>query len=219
MKQKDFVILLDMDDVLVNLKKHWVDWLNTKYDLNVNHLDITAWGLKTFFPSLTDEEIWSPLFETEFWSSVTPKDGAIHCVKKLIDEGFQVYVVTASHPETLPNKLNDCLFKYFPFIDSKSVIASWNKQLICGDVLIDDNPLNLIGGTYKSILMDASHNRDFDNRQHHIPRFYGWSEDLYEYIVNLYETSVAVESESKQMLKHFTGTLYKNNLYDKRFYR
>jgi 5'(3')-deoxyribonucleotidase len=193
MKQKDFVILLDMDDVLINLKKHWVDALNKQYNRNINCDDIKSWNLLDYYTDITEEQLYAPLADIEVWSSMTAKEGAQEYVKKLTDKGYDIYILTAAHSYSIPFRYT-LIEKMFPSIDSKHIITCYNKAMVKGDVLIDDNPLNLIGGTYKSILMDASHNRDFDNRQHNIPRFYGWSEDLYEYIVNLYETSVAVES-------------------------
>ena len=40
--------------------------------------------------------------------------------------------------------------------------------MIKGDVLIDDNPNNLVGGEYKKILFNKSHNvNDRDNPEFH----------------------------------------------------
>lgn len=218
MNPSEFVILLDMDDVLINLKKHWVDALNKQYNRNINYDDIKSWNLLDYYTNITEEQLYAPLEDVRFWSTVTAKEGAQEAVEWLIKKGYSVYILTAAHPNSMPFRFA-LIEKMFPLIDSKHIITCHNKSMVKGDILIDDNPLNLIGGEYKPILMNASHNESFDNRQYNIPRFNGWSEDLYEYIVSLYEDKLAVESESARMIRHFTGTLYKDDLYDKRFYR
>ncbi len=48
-----------------------------------------------------------------------------------------------------------------------------NKQLVKGDILIDDNPHNLVGGEYIPILFDRPHNHD---KAHGITRAQTWEE-------------------------------------------
>lgn len=205
MKPSDFVILLDMDDVLVNLCECWVNELNERHNTSVNPLDIKSWSMYDYFPTLSKEEIYAPLSDIGMWSKVAPKQGAQECVKRLISKGYQVYVVTAAHHSTIMAKVELALLKHFPYIDYQHIITSFNKQMIKGDILIDDNPLNLMGGEYKPILMNASHNESFDNEKYNIHRFDGWSEELFNYINNLYEE------------KHIDN-YEKNERYDRRFF-
>ena len=50
------------------------------------------------------------------------------------------------------------------------------KQLIRGDVLIDDGIHNLEGGAYKKILFTAPHNRHYDAEAHGMTRVNNWEE-------------------------------------------
>lgn len=68
------------------------------------------------------------------------------------------------------------LFRYFPFLSWKQVIITENKQMIRGDVLIDDGPHNMIGGSYRKILFNANHNRDFDEASVGAERAENWNE-------------------------------------------
>ena len=97
-------------------------------------------------------------------------------IKWAIDEGHEVYIVTASAYETIKSKMENVLFRYFPFISWSNVIIASNKQMIHGDMLIDDAPHNLIDGKYVKILMTAPHNINYDAARNHMIRVNSWEE-------------------------------------------
>lgn len=181
MNSKNIKILIDMDDTLEDLLESWVAELNKMYGTNVNHEDIDDWDIGLFFPNLTRFQIFEPLFTCDFWDSVKPKEGAVKYVKKLKDDGFQVYVCTNTNYKTLKDKMDKVLFKYFDFLSWNDVIVTTNKQMVDADFLIDDGVHNLLGGKYKGILMDAPHNRKFNEREYNIFRAKNWQE-VYAYI-------------------------------------
>lgn len=98
------IVLLDMDDVLDDLLPAWVNWLNEKHGQSVSVEDITQWDMPAAYPELTGEQVYAPLETEEFWQTVLPKEGAVEGVRKLLDEGFDVYVVTSSSYKTLKYK-------------------------------------------------------------------------------------------------------------------
>lgn len=174
-------ILIDMDDVLINLHEAWVPALNKTFGTNVNVEDITDWDMTLFFPNLTTRQIFSPLSDSDFWYSVKPKEGAVEYVKRLRDDGYQIYVCTTSYYKTLREKMDGALFRYFDYLSWSDVIVTSDKQMINADFLIDDGTHNLVGGKYKKILMDMPHNRKFRERSHGIVRMHNW-EEIYNYI-------------------------------------
>lgn len=72
--------------------------------------------------------------------------------------------------------MDDLLFRRFPFISWDQVIITSRKQLIKGDVLIDDGIHNLEGGDYIKILVTAPHNRDYDAEANGMIRVYNWKQ-------------------------------------------
>lgn len=180
---RKFTILVDMDDTLESLLPAWVQWLNTHHGLSVDVESIAEWDMRVSFPSLTAEEINAPLFIREFWETVLPKPGAVECVKRLIDDGHEVYICTASNYKTLTDKMEVVLFRHFPYLKWENVIVSYNKHLIKGDFIIDDAPHNLENTPRFSlpILMDAPHNRDADSNAFY--RVHDWYE-IYKLITN-----------------------------------
>lgn len=168
------IILVDMDDTIENLGIAWVDYLNRKYDKNVNWYDIRKWDMQIPYPDLTEEQIYGALNDEDLWDNVTAKEDAAHYLKKLMDEGNKVYIVTASWYTTILPKMERCLFKLFPFLTWSQVIVVLDKHMVKGDILIDDNPLNLVGGDYFGILFTAPHNIDYDDSQADMIRVDNW---------------------------------------------
>lgn len=156
---KKLTILVDMDDTIENLSEAWINYLNNRYGTNVRPKDICEWSIEKVFPELSPDDVYSALREEALWETVKPLPGAVKYLKKLIDDGNRVIIVTASHPDTVSVKMNRVLFKYFPFISYEDVIISSKKQLIQGDFLIDDAPHNM-GGSYKGLLFTANHNKN-----------------------------------------------------------
>lgn len=182
---KKLTILVDMDDTVEHLLPAWVDRLNAEHSLDKKIEDMTEWDMTKNFPELEEELIFAPLMERGFWKNVKPIPGAPLYIGMLIQDGHDVYIVTASQPATVEMKLTEVLFKYFPTIDYKHVIVASNKQMIRGDVIIDDAPFNLVGAVGYKILMDTPVNQSFEcNQENGIVRVSSWQQ-IYELISDI----------------------------------
>lgn len=169
-------ILIDMDDTIEHLLSTWIKCLNSRYKTSVKQDEVTQWDLQVAFPSLTKEQIHAPLEEESFWQQVEPTDGAAEVIQWMMEQGHEVYIVTASAYRTIKPKMEQVLFKHFPFLTWNNVIITNHKQMINGDILIDDAPHNLIGGKYIKVLMDAPHNQSFNEEEHGMLRVTNWDE-------------------------------------------
>ena len=169
-------IAIDLDDVMIDLCGSWVRRLNEKHGTSVSVSDITSWDITKFFPDLTKNEVFAPLYESDFWDTVTPKKGAVQTVRKIIDDGHNVIVCTNTNYKSIKNKMEKVLFRYFDYISWEDVVIIAEKQLMAVDILIDDNPNNLIGGRYCGILMNAPHNKPFRESMYGIVRARNWDE-------------------------------------------
>ena len=179
---KRLTILCDADDTIQELTAHWLEELNKKYDCNVKKEDIKSWDMTKAFPKLTPDEVLEPLYREEFWSRTTPIDGSSYYLKRLIDDGHKLLIVTASNPETFGAKTKK-LLQMFPFLTENQIIRENNKQTVYGDILIDDGVHNLIGGRYKKFLFNQPNNSGFNEQDYDITRVYSWK-DIYERISN-----------------------------------
>lgn len=174
-----YTILVDMDDTIENLLDNWIHWLNDKHGTSVKPDEVIDWEIDRFFPTLTRYEVFEPIFTEDFWDTVTPKEDAICYVKRLIDDGYKVFICTNTNYKTLKPKMDKVLFRHFDYLTWNDVIITGNKQMVNADFLVDDGVHNLVGGNYKGILMDAPHNWYFDEKEHGITRVKNWEEVYY----------------------------------------
>ena len=169
-------ILVDMDDTIEQLLKAWVGRANEKFGQHVALDQITCWNVAAPYPGFTRQEIYGVIDEPGFWSSIEPMPGAAEALKHFMDEGHEVFIVTATEIGHVEEKMNGLLFRYFPFLSWDHVIITSRKQMIRGDVLIDDGIHNLEGGEYKKILFTAPHNQCYDAEANGMIRVHTWEE-------------------------------------------
>ena len=183
---KSLTICCDFDDTMNQLLPNWIKWLNNKYALNVQEDEVTTWYIDQIFPTLTELQLYEPLNTPDFWLTVDEKQDAAYYVKKILEDGHNFYICTASYYKNLWYKFDNCLFRLFPFIDHQQMITTYNKQLINCDVMIDD-ALHNIKGKYLGILFDMPHNRSFDDLMStKIERVTCWKQ-VYELITKIAE--------------------------------
>jgi len=173
---KKLTILVDMDDTIEGLLDAWLDCVNEKYGYHTVHEDVVNWDVSKAFPGLTHEQVYSVIEDNEFWKQVKPLPGAVEALQRFVDQGHEVYIVTAAGYQSVAGKMEYHLFHWFPFITWDHVIITSNKHLIRGDVLIDDGFHNLQGGEYAKILVDAPYNRMFDEKAEGMVRVFSWPE-------------------------------------------
>ncbi|MDO5434814.1 MAG: hypothetical protein Q4G19_00430 [Clostridia bacterium] len=169
-------ILVDMDDTMELLLEAMVRSTNRKYHRNASVDDVTDWDMVCAYPGLTKRQILDSMCENGFWDDIRPVPGAPEALKHFMDEGHDVYVVTATEFAHIKGKMEGVLFRYFPFIPWDHVIITSKKQMIRGDVLIDDGVHNLEGGAYKKILITAPYNKDYDAEGNGMIRVHSWDE-------------------------------------------
>ena len=169
-------ILVDMDDTIEYLLKAWVRGVNETYGYSVGYDDVTDWNVSKAFPGLTWEQVYEVPLRPGFWNGVEPVPGAAEALKRLMDAGHDILIVTATPFVSVPEKIEGYLFRHFPFLSWDQVIITGRKQLIRGDVLIDDGVHNLEGGDYLRILMTAPHNVGYDAEANGMIRVRTWKE-------------------------------------------
>lgn len=173
---KKLRILVDADGVLENFSETWVAYLNKKYGVNVSHDDVHEWDMTKAYPMLTSDQVLSTELDSALYDGLQPIAGGPEAIKRLLDDGHEIYVVTNTHYKIAIEKLEGTLFKYYPFLPWRQYIFTHNKQMIKGDVLVDDGVHNLVGGDYEKILFSAPYNRDFDAAANGMTRVENWDE-------------------------------------------
>ena len=163
-------ILVDMDQVLNNLLNRWVEYLNARYGEDANARDIKKWDLSCVYPGLTKEEVDRPISEDAFWEGLGTMPHSVETLERMIGDGHEVYVVTAASVyRTIPAKI-DWLLANYPFLTWEDVVIVRKKQMVSGDVLIDDAVHNLEGGDYFKILVDSPNNTGYNAEENGMVR-------------------------------------------------
>ena len=107
-------ILVDMDDTIEQLLKAWIRRINEKYGYSVTLDQITDWNVAAPYPGLTHNQVYNVLHEPGFWKTVEPIPGAAEGLKHFLEQGHEVFIVTATQREHLQEKMDNVLFRYFP---------------------------------------------------------------------------------------------------------
>lgn len=158
-------ILIDIDDTISNFSEILLKYLNLEYKTNYKKNDISNWEwLREHF-----KNPWTPTETYYFWNEVEIDKNAVKCIENLVKNGHEVYFVTSSYPsDTLGFKIRKTLSNFNKdLIDVKDVIICHNKNMVKGDIRIDDGIHNLYDGSI-NILVNQPWNQsktdDFNNK-------------------------------------------------------
>lgn len=140
-------ILLDMDSVISNFfygvlnayHKEMAD-VSPKLDPFVGPDFVDDWD-KEFPNGKTIHDYYQT---PGFFLNLKPIDGAHDVMKGLYDEGHDIVIVSSAQLTTAPGEKYQWLSKHYPWIHRKNVIFASRKEMVLGDVLIDDSPRNAI---------------------------------------------------------------------------
>lgn len=174
MENKNFRILIDMDDTITNFLEEVINEYNKTYGTSHSIDEVTEWVI----PSSFEHGLFSVLELTNILTMITPKLDSIEYINKWIDEGYDVFIVSdcCNRYQSYRDKLK-WLKTYIPKFDLSHFIPCKEKYVISGDVLIDDNLDNLekwsLHNPYgMDLLMTAQHNKGIQDER----RIYSFEE-------------------------------------------
>lgn len=167
MKNKDFRILIDMDDTITNFLEEVIIEYNRIYGTNHSINEITEWVI----PSSFEYGLFSVFKQSDILTTITPKLDSIEYINKWIDEGYDVFIVSdcCNCADSYEEKL-EWLETHIPKFDLSHFIPCKEKYVIQGDILIDDNLDNLnkwsLNNPYgHDLLMTAQHNKQIQDER------------------------------------------------------
>jgi len=157
-------LLIDMDAILVDILKSWILEINRRFDEKITLEDIVNWNVGDCCKA--GNKVYGILHEKGFFEDLDPIEGAVETMKKLQDEGFEIFIVTApimDSPYVFREKIK-WVQKHLPFFDINRIIFSNFKDQIKGDILFDDAPKNIDPFSGTPIVLDYPFNRDIKNK-------------------------------------------------------
>lgn len=128
-----------MDGVLCDLVGKWFTLYNREHHDHIDLEHMSEWGPHLY--AKKGKAIYHYLSRPGFFRDLAPLPGAVDGVRQLLDEGFDVVIVTAAK-----NGQRDKLLwveEHLPFLDTRNMVFAHRKELVRGDVLFDDAPHNL----------------------------------------------------------------------------
>ena len=170
------VICVDIDGVLNDLMEKTITRYNKRYDTRLSLADFTDYDIFKDLPYDDAEKFIALWQEEDLWNSLEPRKGSQRGVKKLVDDGHEVYFATATHPKNFAWKV-EWLQHYFGMVQTKNIICICNKGLLNCDVLIDDYAENLLANKLcHRILFDCCWNQGVYDDAHLLTRVHDWDE-------------------------------------------
>jgi len=160
-------ILLDCDGVMGDLVTPLLEELNKRYGTEFTKEQVDCWELSDCL-HMSKSRIFEVLQMPRFAATIPVMSGAKEVIRHLRSK-HDVIVVTASvhTSETWCHDRIKWLYKHFG-IHSKDVVFTHRKDLIPGDIFVDDKVENVQGwqsvhSSGHALLMDQPYNQGWDS--------------------------------------------------------
>jgi len=183
---KNKTIYLDMDEVSVDMLSYLCYQYNNKFNKDLKVSDIKTYNLLQYI----GEEGIQLIKEKGFFANLKPIKNSIETIRKLIDDGHIVFIISSPMNEfSVFEKYLWCK-KYLPFFDIKNLILVGNKSELLSkidgenSVLFDDCPAYLREFNGIKIVMDREYNKELVIGVDYDYRVDGWDE-FYEFVNGL----------------------------------
>jgi 5'-nucleotidase len=165
-------ILVDVDGVVVDTTGEVLRRYNIDYGDSLTNEDVLDWYTHKFVKPQCGKRVYGYYAEKDLYDKLEPIEGAVEAISAL-RENHRVIFVTSGF---FFGKIK--FLKRHGFIDDvkydKNLIFAHSKDLILGDLLIDDRIENCLGRP--SLLFDQPWNR----KAIRMPIAYGWENVLEE---------------------------------------
>lgn len=146
-------LLIDMDGVLADIYKQFITYEFKATGISQSLSDLAG---KPEDEAFKNHDAY---INTEnFFYTAPPIEGSINTVKKL-NSRYKVFIASSAtqFPLSLTEKMK-WLMKHFPFLHWKQIVLCGTKEIIKGDIMIDDHFKNLDPFQGKTILFTQPHN-------------------------------------------------------------
>lgn len=165
------LVLIDMDNVIADLDGHLLRVWGERYpnEPTVKPEDRKSHWIGDNFTKEQDTRIRAMVREPQFFADLPAIPGSIEAIKEMIAMGYEVRVCTSplSHHKTCINEKCGWIREMFDEEFVNRLIVTRDKDLIFGDVLIDDAPevkAKLRTPVWKHIIFDAPYNQEVTDR-------------------------------------------------------
>lgn len=158
-------LLIDMDNVVANLLKKWLNVYNERYGDSLTPEQINTWSLHKQATKCSPIEFYDIIGAPGFFADLEVMPHAVEVIRRLHDIGHKIYFLTATPYNNPTGGYDKCNWvqKHFSFLEADArarVIQAHHKHMVIGDLLFDDSPANLDAYPGTKIAMDWNFNRE-----------------------------------------------------------
>lgn len=166
------ILLLDMDDTTVDQSSVWVDKVFERTGIKLDREKWTQWDLNTILPHDIVHMIFAEINqEPGFYRQLPAKQGAIKGIRNLA-KFYDIVFVSASEHYGYADKYH-WIEENLPFLEKINLVLTHRKDLVMGDILVDDGPHNILQSPSEiKVIFDQPWNRHLTN----YPRVTNWKQ-------------------------------------------
>lgn len=170
------ILAIDCDNVICNLQEVVVKLFNERHGSHYTLNDFTEYNVLSVLPTQDAIAMQDMYGERGLYDKVRPIPGSQEALRKLMNMGHQIYIVTDALPSTYAEKVM-FIQRYFNFIDRSHIISMSHKHLFKCDVMIEDNLNNLLAGHhYDRVCFNYPWNESNKDYVYGIHRCYNWED-------------------------------------------
>ena len=174
------VIKIDVDGVLRDMLSAMCGIYNAVYNDNIQPCDVKDYDVDVSFPKCKEKDGISAkyFFFNEYGYEVYNCADVLPKAKEAMDilHNLGYYIVIVSHQESYLNRHDTLLWLDSNNIYYDSICFTDRKNLVHGDIIIDDNPefLDMCNDDEEKILIDAPYNKN-NNKYKRVNSLYDYA--------------------------------------------
>lgn len=167
------VVLMDLDSVVVDMVPKWFTTFNAEYGEHLDPYNYDEWDLRKLVQGPCKSCIYDILDRDGFFRDMPFIDGAEEGMRELVKVSDLVIATSALDN---PNAARDKMLwvrENLPFVKKGNIMIGIRKDLLHGDVMVDDSPGNLRKTLARhKVVLDYPYNRKVKDAE----RVYNWTE-------------------------------------------
>jgi 5'(3')-deoxyribonucleotidase len=154
-------ILCDIDSVMAQTMKHWLSIYNKKYFDNLIVEDVTLWDIDKVVKPSCGMAIYNIIKEPGFFYDLEPMPGMVKAIGELQAAGHEIILVSSSPRKGKTSAYDKVRWveKYLPDFNTEDIVFTHRKDVVSGDLMLDDAPHNIEAFPGLTCVFDQPWNR------------------------------------------------------------
>ena len=140
---RPLTLIIDLDSIIVDLLGPWLGWYNELYDDKLTVADLTSYAIEKHVKPGCHYSIYDFFTPVDRYAECPILPGASEALAAFRDMGHDIVIATATAGQTAHQKWV-LAKKAAPWLPASHIMVGSRKELLRGDVFIDDAPKNVV---------------------------------------------------------------------------